>query len=131
MHSQTQAKEPSIYLLSEDKKYLQVKEYDMSSKLLNGIIKLVGFHIEDYRIPLFEGSLLKRTLDSGKPFFTNDIARMLKDYTEDTSLKRLAGALSKLGNVNYYTAIPLMAGNEPVGMLAFGSKKKIELEDIH
>ncbi|MBU7031925.1 MAG: PAS domain S-box protein [Theionarchaea archaeon] len=122
---------PSIYLLSEDKKYLQVKEYDMSSKLLNGIIKLVGFHIEDYRIPLFEGSLLKRTLDSGKPFFTNDIARMLKDYTEDTSLKRLAGALSKLGNVNYYTAIPLMAGNEPVGMLAFGSKKKIELEDIH
>ncbi|MGD2072813.1 MAG: PAS domain S-box protein, partial [Candidatus Thorarchaeota archaeon] len=121
---------PSVYLLSEDKKFLLVKEYDMNSKLLNGIIKLVGFQIEDYRIPLFEGSLLKKTIDEGKPFFTNDVPRMLKDYTDDNSLKKLAGALSKLGNVNYYTAIPLMADDEPVGMLAFGSKDKIEQEDI-
>jgi len=121
---------PSIYLLSNDKKYLLVKEYDMNSKLLNGIIKLVGFQIKDYRIPLFEGSLLKKTLDEGKPFFTNDVTRMLKDYTEDSSLKKLAGTLSKLGNVKYYTAIPLMAEDEPVGMLAFGSNNKIEQRDI-
>jgi PAS domain S-box-containing protein len=121
---------PSVYLLSEDKKFLLVKEYDMNAKLLNGIIKLVGFQIEDYRIPLFEGSLLKKTIDEGKPFFTNDVPRMLKDYTNNRSLKKLAGALSKLGNVNYYTAIPLMADDEPVGMLAFGSKNKIEQEDI-
>ncbi len=121
---------PSVYLLSDDRKYLLVKEFDIDSSLLNGITRLVGFSLDDYKIPLFEGSQLKETVDEGKPLITEDIPRFLKNYTEKESLRRLAGALYRLGNVNWVAAIPLMAGDEPVGMLAFGSKQKIEERDI-
>jgi PAS domain S-box-containing protein len=121
---------PSVYLLSEDGKYLLVKEFDITSKLLDGITKLVGFNLDKYKIPLFEGSQLKKVLDEKKPLVTDDIPRFLKDYTEKETLRRLASALYRMGNVNWVAAVPLMAGDEPVGMLVFGSKKKIEQEDI-
>ena len=121
---------PSVYLLSDDGKYLLVKEFDITSKLLDGITKLVGFNLDKYKIPLFEGSQLKKVLDEKKPLVTDDIPRFLKDYTEKEALRRLASALYRMGNVNWVAAIPLLAGDEPVGMLVFGSKKKIEQEDI-
>ena len=121
---------PSVYLLSEDQKYLLVKEFDIDSRLLEGIIRLVGFNLDQYRIPLFEGSQLKKVIDEKKPLVTSDIPRFLEDYTEEATLRRLAGALYRMGNVNWVTAIPLLAGDEPVGMLVFGSKWKIEQEDI-
>jgi PAS domain S-box-containing protein len=122
---------PSVYLLSDDGEHLLVKEFDINSRLLEGITKLVGFNLEQYRIPLFEGSQLKKVLNEKKPLITSDIPRFLEDYTEEAALRRMAGALYRMGNVNWVTALPLMAGDEPVGMLVFGSKKKIEQEDIN
>lgn len=121
---------PSVYLLSDDREYLLVKEFDINSKLLNKIMKLVGFSLEDYRIPLFEGSLLRQVIEEKKPLVTNDVPRLLRDYTREENLRRLAGALHRLGNVEWVTVLPLIAGVESVGMLVFGSRKKVEQEDI-
>ena len=121
---------PSVYLLSDDKEYLLVKEFDINSKLLDGITKLVGFSLEKYKIPLFEGSLLKKVIDTGEPLITDDIPRFLKDYTEKESLRRLADALYRLGKVDWVAALPLMAADEPVGMVVFGSEHHIEVEDL-
>jgi PAS domain S-box-containing protein len=122
---------PSVYLLSEDKRYLLVKEFDINHKLLEGITRLVGFSPEKYRIPLFEGSQLKKVIDERVPLITSDITGFLKDYTDKESLRKLAGALYRMGNVNWVAAFPLTAGEEPVGMLVVGSKKKIEQNDIN
>jgi len=121
---------PSVYLLSDDKEYLLVMEFDISSKLLDGIVKLVGFPLENYRIPLFEGSSLKQVLETGKPLVTDDIPRLLRDYTDRENLRRLAGALYRLGNSKWMCVLPLIANDEPVGMLVFGNKKKVEQKDI-
>lgn len=121
---------PSIYLLSDDRKHLLVKEFDIDSKLLDSIRKLTKIPLENYEIPLFEGSLLKKIIEERKPFITDDISRLLRDYTEKESLRRLAGPLGKLGRVKWMAAIPLLAGDESVGMLVFGSKRKIEQENI-
>ncbi len=121
---------PSVYLLSDDREYLIVKEADINSKLLDSITKLVGFGLEQYKIPLFEGSLLKKVIDTGEPLITDDIPRFLKDYTEKERLRRLAGALYRLEKVDWVAALPLMAADEAVGMLVFGSKRKIEPEDL-
>ncbi|MBU7022898.1 MAG: PAS domain S-box protein, partial [Theionarchaea archaeon] len=122
---------PSVYLLSEDKRYLLVKEFDISHRLLEGITKLVGFSPEKYKIPLFEGSQLKKVIDERVPLITSDITGFLRDYTDKESLRKLAGALYRMGNVNWVAAFPLTAENEPVGMLVIGSKKKIEQNDIN
>ncbi|MBU6999221.1 MAG: PAS domain S-box protein [Theionarchaea archaeon] len=122
---------PSVYLLSEDRTYLLVKEFDISYKLLEGITRLVGFSPEKYKIPLFEGSQLKKVIDENCPLITSDITGFLKDYTDKESLRRLAGALYRMGNVNWVAAFPLTAGEEPVGMMVMGSKKKIEQSDIN
>lgn len=122
---------PSVYLLSDDREYLLVKEFDINSKLLDGITKLVGFSPEKYKIPLFEGSLLKKVIDTGEPLITDDIPRFLKDYTEKESLRRLADALYLLGKVDWVAALPLMAADEPVGMVVFGSNRHIEVKDLN
>jgi PAS domain S-box-containing protein len=122
---------PSIYLLSNDKKYLLVKEFDINSRLLDSITRLVDIPLKDYKIPLFEGSLLKQVMDEGAPYITSNIPRLLRDYTDDERLRKLAGALSRLGRVGWIAVVPLIAGDEPVGILAFGSKKKVEQEDIN
>ncbi|MBU7010995.1 MAG: PAS domain S-box protein [Theionarchaea archaeon] len=121
---------PSIYLLSEDRKHLLVKEFDISSRLLSGITRLVGFSIKNYRIPLFEKSQLKRVIDEGEPLITDDIPKLLKDFTDKESLRKLAGALYRLASAKWVTALPLIAGEKPVGMLIFGSTEKIEEKDI-
>lgn len=120
----------SIYLLSDNKKYLMIKEFDISSRLLNGIKKLVGFPLEDYKIPLFEGSKLKQVIDRKKALITNDIKGFIQDFAEKESLRRLAEVIYRMSNAKWATAVPLMADDEPVGILAFGSDKKVEQEDI-
>lgn len=121
---------PSIYLLSDDRKCLVVKEFDMGSKLLNGITKLVKIDLKNYEIPLFDGSLLKQVIDEKKPLISNDIPRVLKDFTEKESLRRLAEIMYKLASSNWITALPLIARDEVVGILAFGSKEEVGREDI-
>ncbi|MBU7013660.1 MAG: GAF domain-containing sensor histidine kinase, partial [Theionarchaea archaeon] len=100
-------------------------------RLLDGITKLVGFSPEKYKIPLFEGSQLKKVIDEKCPLITSDITQFLKDYTDKESLRKLAGVLYRMGNVNWVAAFPLTAEEEPVGMLVVGSKKKLEQADIN
>jgi PAS domain S-box-containing protein len=120
----------SVYLLSDDKKYLMIKEFDISSRLMNGIKKLVGFPLEDYKIPLFEGSKLKQVIDNKESLVTDDIKGFIEDFAEKESLRRLAKIIYRMSNAKWATAVPLIANDEPVGILAFGSDKKTEQEDI-
>ncbi len=131
MHSVYGYDAPSIYLLSDDRKHLVVTEFYINSKLLNGITKLVKINLKNYRIPLFEGSMLKKVIDERTPLITNNIPPVLKDFTEKKSLRRLAGALYKLASSEWIAALPLIAEDKVVGMLVFGSGDEVKEEHIN
>jgi len=121
---------PSVYLLSEDKKTLVVKEHYINSTLVDKVSLLVGFQLKGYHIPLFEGSRLKKAIDTRTPLITGDIPRILTDFTNSESLRKLAFPLFKLGAVKWLAALPLIANNEPVGMLVVTKKDEIKPEHI-
>jgi PAS domain S-box-containing protein len=120
----------SIYLLSDDREHLLIKEFDIDSEFLKKLINLVKFPIKNYKIPLFEGSRLKRVIDEKTPLITDDVVGFIKDFTEKEGLRKLAGSIYRMGGSKWATALPLLANNNPVGILAFGSDEKIEKEDI-
>lgn len=121
---------PSVYLLSEDKKSLVVKEYYINSNLVEKVRRLVGFQLRGYHIPLFEGSQLKRAITTGTPLITGNIPRILTDFTNSEPMRKLAVPMFKLGNVKWLAALPLIANNEPVGMLVVTKKDEIKPEDV-
>ena len=121
---------PSVYLLDADEKALVVKEYYMNSSLAERVSRLVGFRLKDYHIPLYEGSRLKKALETKTPLVTNHIPDLLRDFTNSESMRKLAYPLFALGHVKWLAALPLIANNEPVGMLVVTRKDEISPKDI-
>ena len=121
---------PSVYLLSDDKNVLVVKEYYMSSSLAKRVSRLVGFQLKDYHIPLFEGSRLREALDTKTPLVTGEIPNILRDFTNSEPMRKLAHPLFALGTVRWLAALPLIANDESVGLLVVTRKDEIKPEDI-
>ena len=121
---------PSVYLLDEERRALLVKEYYIESTLAEKVSRLVGFGLKNYSIPLFEGSRLKRALDTKNPLVTGDIPGLLPDFTNNESLRKLAYPLFRLGTVSWLAALPLIAADEPVGMLVVTRENEIKPEDV-
>lgn len=121
---------PSVYLFSKDRNAIIVKEYYLESSLAERVSHLVGFRLKNYNIPLFDGSRLKKAIDTRTPLVTGDIPEILKDFTNSESLRKLAYPLFRLGTVRWLAALPLVAADEPVGMLVVTKEDEITPENI-
>ncbi|MBU7046723.1 MAG: hypothetical protein HXS54_09835 [Theionarchaea archaeon] len=121
---------PSVYLFSKDRNALLVKDYYIESSLAEKVSHLVGFRLKNYSIPLFEGSRLKKAIDTRTPLVTGDIPEILKDFTNNESMRKLAYPLFRLGTVKWLAALPLIAADEPVGMLVVTREDEITPENI-
>ncbi|MBU7016519.1 MAG: hypothetical protein HXS44_03345 [Theionarchaea archaeon] len=121
---------PSVYLFSKDRNALIVKDYYIESNLAEKVSHLVGFRLKNYNIPLFEGSRLKKAIDTRIPLVTGDIPEILRDFTNSESLRKLAYPLFRLGTVKWLAALPLIAADEPVGMLVVTREDEITPKDI-
>lgn len=121
---------PTVYLLSDDRKLLLVKEIDIISQILDKVTELLGSSAENYQIPLIEGSFLGEAIEERKPVVTNNISQVLQTYTKDKNLHRIINAFFKKVQANWVAALPLIANDEPVGMLTFVSQNEIGQKDI-
>jgi signal transduction histidine kinase len=119
----------AIHLLSQDKMHLTVKSYSAESMSKRKLEKLIGFKVKGYNVPLYEGSLLKKVVDTKKAVISDDIIWVLKSYTDRKSLQRLAKTAAKLTKAKWGMGAPLMAGNKLVGVIGCGSIKKLTKAD--
>jgi len=113
-----------IYLLSNDRKHLIVKNYSLESKIIQKIEGLIGSSLHGYKIPLFEGSLFKDALEKREPIITTDIVTILKNHTDNKPLKAVARTVAKLTGLKSGVGVPLIAGDTVVGMLGVARKDK-------
>jgi signal transduction histidine kinase len=115
------------YLLSEDKKHLIIKDFFIDSRVGRGIERLIGFKLKGYKIPLFDGSLLKTAMDNMSIIMVNnfsEIKKIIEHHTAKSSLKRLAAPLAEMSGLRSGVGIPLVAENEVVGMIGISSSER-------
>ncbi len=113
-----------IYLLSDDGKYLEVRNFSLEPKVIKKIEGLIGSHLSGYKIPLFEGSLFKEAIEKREPIITTDIVTILKNHTDRRGMKALAITVAKLTGLKSGVGVPLIAGDKVVGMLGASRRDK-------
>jgi len=115
------------YIMSEDRTHLVIKEYNINRRVSKGIERLAGLRLRGYKVPLFEGSALKRSVETGEPIFVRgkkEITGIIAEHTTDPRLKKLAGPITRLTGLKAGVGIPLVAEGNVVGMLGISSEKE-------
>ena len=115
----------AIHLLSKDQKYLTIESYSAESKIATKFEKLLRLNVKGFKVPLYEGSLLKEVVDTREPVITNDISWVLKSYSNRKSLQKLIPIVAKLTKANWGMGVPLLAEDKVVGIIGCGSIKKL------
>ncbi len=114
-----------IYLLSDDEKYLVIKDYSIDSSTVKKIEKVTGMSILGYEVPLYDGSIFRRAIANREPIITDDIVMVLENHTNKEHLKALAKVVAKIIGLKSGLGVPMVAGDKLVGMLGVTSKDAI------
>jgi len=114
----------AIHLLSNDRKYLIIKNYSADFKIARKLEKLIGTMIIGFKAPLYKGSALHDIVDKKKSIITDDIEWILKSYTNRKSLQKMAKIAAQLTKSNWGIGMPLTANGKVVGTIGCGSIEK-------
>ena len=119
----------AIHLLGKDHKHLIIKRYSADSRVVRKLEKLTGSIVKGYKVPLYEGSIHKRIIDTKNPVITDDVTWVLKSYAGKTSLQTLAKAAAKLTKAKWGMGVPLLAGDKVLGVIGCGSDAELTDKD--
>jgi PAS domain S-box-containing protein len=123
----------SVFLLSEDKKYLIMKKSGISEKNKKLIEKTTGIDLSTFKIPLFEGSMYLEIIKDIRPRLLNDgddIIRLSQNTTNNQFLKKIAYFAQKTLKNNSVMVVPLFSKDECFGILDISSEFSFTEEDL-
>jgi len=110
----------TVYLISEDKKNLEMKQPGLAKKDKKTIQRLAGINLSDFKIPLKKGTIFYEIIGENKPRLLNskkEILRMIRDATDNKILKKLAPTIVKALKLNSTMLIPLNSDKECIGLI--------------
>lgn len=128
------SKSITVYLCSEDQKYLEMKNLAMPSSTVKRIEKLVGTSFPNIRIPLKEGSLTQKLLQADGPRLINDseiIQEWMMEFTHAIdlseksrlSIQKLLSKIYKLVGVQSIISVPMILAGKPIGLMDFSRQE--------
>lgn len=120
----------NIFLLDEDKEYLELVELSVDSKVLEKIEKLSGFKARGFRVPLFEGSSFTRAIRDCETIYSEDLTQMFGDYFKDSALRKYASMAARVAGYKSALRVPLVVEGEARGVIGVASKRTISDEEI-
>ena len=123
----------TLYLLSEDKEYLLIKNLTLPPTLVRRIEGIIGRRIPEMRIRLSAGSLYRQILEAGKPLIINDaqaIRRLMAECTENKVLKKLVGRIQKTLEIGSVVSVPLVVEGEVLGLLGASRAEPFSESDL-
>ena len=109
-----------IYLLSEDKQYLEMQNLNLPPGMAHVIEKMIGSRMKGVKIRLKPGSTYAEILNNGKAVLDNDPAmmqNMAKECTEDKNLQALVSSIIKILGIKSAISVPLKSESEAIGLL--------------
>jgi PAS domain S-box-containing protein len=122
----------TIYLLSKDKKFLAMQNFNLPSEIARRIEKLTGMKLPEIKIPLKEHSIYLKLINNGEPELFNDPERiqdLMVEFTENEMLKKLIPRIIQMLNIQSVLSIPLVLGNDVIGLLEISRKQPFTESD--
>ena len=122
----------TIYLLSEDKKFLLMQNFNLPSEIASRIEKLIGMKLPKIKIHLKEQSPYLKLINTGGPELFNDpecIEGLMVEFTENEILKKLIPKINQMLNINSVLAIPLVLGSNVIGLFEISRKQPFTESD--
>ncbi len=125
----------TIYLLSEDEKFLEAQNLSLPLSLINRIEEKIKVKITNHRLKIIPDSEIGKILDSQNPLLVNGADGINKIFNEFVDLidlpitnlaslsKKLFPPILKLIKVQSIILIPLCAEGRSIGLLIMGRTK--------
>ena len=110
----------SIYLLSNDKNYLMIKQSGLDNKAKKMINKITGINPSNFKISLKKDSIYQKTIQNRKPSLIKnekDILKMIKGTVDSRILKKFAPIIIKKLNIKSTMLIPLTTDKDCIGLI--------------
>lgn len=132
----------TVYLFSEDKKYLVMKRLNIPSAIKKRIESLIKSEITIVKIPLREGSHYYKTLKAKKPKIINEtteIKKLIQEFVETIPenqkvmraiIKKLIPEIYKVLGICSVMIVPLVADSKVLGLLDISGRKPFENFDL-
>ncbi len=140
-HNMFNSQGVAVYLLSADRKNIEMQGSTLPPSIRERIEKLIGRPIPNVQIPLREGGYFKQVLANEQGFITSDplvIQQVLQEFTETAflppSVRAAIGAaiphIFKTLNVGSTISIPLLSSGREIGILDMSSEGQFTAEDL-
>ena len=125
----------TIYLLSEDEKFLEAQNLSLPTSLINSIEEKIKVKITNHRLEIKSDSEIGKILDSQNPLLVNGADGINKIFDEIVDLidlpitnlaslsKKLFPPILNLIKVQSIILIPLSAESRSIGLLIMGRTK--------
>jgi PAS domain S-box-containing protein len=116
----------TIYLLSEDKKFLLMQNFNLPSEIASRIEKVIGMKLPEIKIHLKEQSPYLKLINAGRPELFNDPERiegLMVEFTENEMLKKLIPRINQMLNIHSVLVIPLVLGSNVMGLFEISRKQ--------
>jgi len=123
----------AISILTQDKKELVVENISMNQKLIKILEKMVDARVMKHHVKLPENGLIKNGIHSGKPMIMESkstINQFIRELSNKESSKKIASRISKLLELNYIVAFPLVSERKVIGLVIVVRKIKFTGKDI-
>jgi len=124
----------TVYLLSEDKKYLDMKIFTRPPTMISRIEKLIGRKIPAIRISMKSGSLYLKTLQKGQPRLINDpetIRGLMAEFTENKILKKLIPKIYQALDTRSVIDVPFVSKDKAFGLLEISRGEPFTESDLN
>lgn len=118
-----------VHLISRDRKKLILKSYSSDDRIVRKIEKITKTKAVNYETPLYEGSMITEFIKERKPLLTTDIEGLIKAHTTNKAIHKLAPIIAKISKIKFALGMPLIAGEEVVGVIGIGNKEKLDERD--
>ena len=131
----------SIYMLGLDGRSLTMQQYAIPSELKRKIEKLIGSTIPIIQIPVREGGLFERVLNSRQGTITSDtqeIQSWIAEFAETSFLppvarsavRKLVPQIYKILNIKSTIVVPLISNEGAIGLLDVSSSSLFTMDDL-
>ncbi|MEA2016790.1 MAG: PAS domain S-box protein, partial [Actinomycetota bacterium] len=124
----------TLYLLSDDGKYLVIQETNVTHTQKRKIKELIKINIPRVKLPLVKGSYYYKALKKRKPVIINDDEEINKIISEfitvipekkkvsRRSIKKLIPAINKILNIKSVMIVPLISDGDEIGVIDSSGK---------
>jgi len=125
----------TIYLLSDDEKYLEAQNLSLPVSLINRIEEKIKAKITNHRLEITSGSEIGKILNSQNPLLVNDakgIKKIINEFADLIDLpitnlaslrKKLLPSILNLIKAHSIILIPLISEGRAIGLLIMGRTK--------